>query len=90
MGSSISPKRRKDGPNVGDRIMTPSRQVGIVCHLDPPIVRLETFHCYAIFDTETVTIVDRDAQPEEPPPKPALLSRIVKYAESHRETPTGG
>lgn len=78
-------------PRVGDRVTTESGEVGIVCYLVPPILRLETFHCYVLFDPIKVTIVTPNANPTEQPPRTNLLARIIEYIKNadNQDTPTG-
>lgn len=81
---------------VGDRVRTNSHEVGIVCHTNPYIMRIENFHSYVVFDPTTTTLLATAVDPAAFVRK-ELLTRIQRYIDAHPEkfeefatTPTGG
>ena len=78
---------------VGDRVENAANEIGIVCSLDPPVLRLEDFHSYVLFDKEHCTLVERAVSPGESL-SPQIRERIRAYlmrGQTHTEdTPTGG
>lgn len=76
---------------VGDRVTT-SNEVGVVCHMDPCVMRLESFHSYVIFETDRVTLLEKAADPAASL-RPDILKRIQKFIDGRKDpspTPTGG
>lgn len=77
---------------VGDRIQTESEEIGIICHVDPFVMRLESFHSYCIFNPGRVRLLERAVDPEITI-RPMLLKRIQDYirtSTTHDDIPTGG
>ena len=76
---------------VGDRIQNESEEIGIICHVDPFVMRLESFHSYCIFNPGRVRLLERAVDPDITI-RPVLLKRIQDYIASttHNDIPTGG
>ena len=78
-------------PQLGDMIESQS-EAGIVCHLDPPIMRLIEFKSYVIYDPYACVTLRVGAEPDVTPPKQDLVQRIRAYIAQNTPdaSPTGG
>ena len=80
---------------LGDRVKNEANEIGIVCSIDPPVIRLEHFHSYVLFDEAQCTLLDRAASPGESI-APHLRERIRAYLKKRQtvnntdDMPTGG
>lgn len=77
-------------PDVGDMIRSRG-ETGIVCFLDPPIMRTTQVKTYVIFNPREWTLVQRGAE-QKVTIKEELVERIRRYMETNGVsfiTPTG-
>ena len=79
---------------VGDRIRNVTGETGIVCHLNPPVMRVESFHSYVIFNPTSVSILETAVDPTAFV-RSDILRRIEHYIAQKTpsepsDTPTGG
>ena len=80
--------------DVGDRVRVPGDGVGVVVHLSPPVLRLDAFHCYVLFEPERARLLERRADPSAAV-RTAVLDRIKRYISAASTAaptaaPTGG
>ena len=68
-------------PNLGDLIESRT-DTGIVCHLDPPVMRTVEFTSYVIYDPLDYRMLQRGAEPNVLPVKRDLVDRIRSYIAS--------
>ena len=74
-------------PNLGDLIES-REEVGVVCNLDPPVLRTIGVTSYVIYNPAAYRMLQREAEPEVVPAKPEVVQRIRDYIAS-RDLPTG-
>lgn len=74
---------------VGDRVRTTSNEIGIVCNMEPSVIRLESFHCYVIFDPERATLLQKTIDPGASL-RPEILRRIQNFIDERKDPPPTG
>ena len=67
----------------GDMIVS-RRERGIVCSLDPPLMRTLPFTSYVLFDPSEAQVLQAQAEPDATA-KPELIERVRRYVASRRE-----
>lgn len=75
-------------PALGDMIES-RQETGIVCHLNPPIMRTFPFTSYVIYNPNLCEIIERGAETDVAPVKRELVERIRDYIALNLPTPTG-